>query len=142
MIERIGNYPEYYNFKEFIWTLGVNNVHLTTVIKTPSGRLFPDRPTIEATVDAVFQRICNQIIQHVGSSHCTLSLCLVLGLCLCVSQAESLSTTSSGTRMVHSNARYSYCFVQRPYHGYFICRAHCILSCEQTYCFGSAETTK
>lgn len=25
MVERIDNYPEYYNFKEFIWTLGLAN---------------------------------------------------------------------------------------------------------------------
>jgi hypothetical protein len=51
MLSRIGDYPQTYTFREFIWTL---------------ARVFPDRCVIEAAVDSVFQRICNQVIKHVS----------------------------------------------------------------------------
>ena len=49
MLARIDDHPAAYTFREFIWTL---------------ARLFPDRCVIEAAVDSVFQRICNQVIKH------------------------------------------------------------------------------
>jgi len=64
MRERVADFPDAYNFREFVWLL---------------GRLFPDRRIIEAAVESVrpsinqsinqsieqvFQRICNQVIRH------------------------------------------------------------------------------